>query len=67
MPEDYSARLETRTVNGNVDIDFPVTVQGSIGRSISTTLGDGGPLVRAVTTNGQVRVSRGTTGLTRLE
>ena len=67
VPEDYSARLETRTVNGNVDIDFPVTVQGSIGRSISTTLGDGGPLVRAVTTNGQVRVSRGTTGLTRLE
>ena len=67
VPEDYSARLETRTVNGNVDIDFPVTVQGSIGRSISTTLGEGGALVRAVTTNGQVRVSRGTAGLTRLE
>lgn len=67
VPEDYSARLETRTVNGNVDIDFPVTVQGSIGRSISTTLGDGGALVRAVTTNGQVRVSRGTAGLTRVQ
>jgi DUF4097 and DUF4098 domain-containing protein YvlB len=64
---DYSARLETRTVNGGVDIDFPVTVQGSIGRSISTTLGDGGALVRAVTTNGQVRVSRGTAGLTRVQ
>jgi DUF4097 and DUF4098 domain-containing protein YvlB len=67
VPEDYSARLETRTVNGGVDIDFPVTVQGSIGRSISTTLGDGGALVRAVTTNGQVRVSRGTAGLTRVQ
>jgi hypothetical protein len=67
VPEDYSARLETRTVNGNVDIDFPVTVQGSIGRSIATTLGDGGALVRAVTTNGGVRVSRGTAGLTRVQ
>jgi DUF4097 and DUF4098 domain-containing protein YvlB len=67
VPEDYSARLETRTVNGSVDIDFPVTVQGNIGRSISATLGNGGALVRAVTTNGQVRVSRGTGGLTRVQ
>jgi hypothetical protein len=67
VPDDYSARLETRTVNGNVDIDFPVTVQGSIGRSISTTLGEGGALVRAVTTNGGVKVSRGTAGLTRVQ
>jgi hypothetical protein len=35
-----------------------VTVQGRIGRSVSTTLGNGGPLVRARTTNGGVRVSR---------
>jgi hypothetical protein len=58
VPENYSARLETRTVNGGVDIDFPVMVQGRVGREISTTLGDGGALVRAATTNGQVRVSR---------
>ena len=47
VPDDYSARLETGTVNGGIDIDFPVTVQGRIGREFSTTLGDGGPLVRA--------------------
>jgi Toastrack DUF4097 len=58
VPEDYSARLETRTTNGGVNVDFPVTVQGRIGREISATLGKGGPLVRATTTNGQVRVSR---------
>ncbi|HEY5565714.1 MAG TPA: hypothetical protein VIM81_00530, partial [Gammaproteobacteria bacterium] len=58
IPDDYSARLETGTVNGGVDIDFPVTVQGRIGRELSTTLGEGGPLVRAETTNGGVRVSR---------
>jgi uncharacterized protein YndB with AHSA1/START domain len=66
IPEDYSARLETGTVNGGIDIDFPVTVTGRIGREFSTTLGDGGPLVRAETTNGQVRISRDRGDLTRL-
>ena len=28
IPENYSARLETGTVNGRVNVDFPVTVQG---------------------------------------
>jgi hypothetical protein len=58
VPEEYSARLETRTVHGGVNIDFPVTVQGTLGREVSTTLGEGGPLVRAETTNGAVRISR---------
>ena len=66
IPENYSARLETGTVNGGIDIDFPVTVTGRIGREFSTTLGGGGPLVRAETTNGQVRISRGRGDLTRL-
>jgi hypothetical protein len=66
VPENYSARLETGTVNGGIDIDFPVTVTGRIGREFSTTLGGGGPLVRAETTNGQVRISRGRGDLTRL-
>ena len=67
IPEGYSARLETGTVNGGIDIDFPVTVQGRLGREFTTTLGGGGPLVRAETTNGQVRISRGRGDLTRLE
>jgi hypothetical protein len=58
VPADYSARLETGTVNGGMELDFPVTVQGRIGKRLSTTLGDGGPPVRAVTTNGGVRISR---------
>ena len=66
VPEDYSARLETGTVNGGIDVDFPVTVQGRIGREFSTTLGDGGPLLRAATTNGQVRVTRNDESLRRL-
>jgi DUF4097 and DUF4098 domain-containing protein YvlB len=58
VPSEYSARLETGTVNGHVRIDFPVTVSGEIGRNFATTLGKGGPLVRVTTTNGGVRISR---------
>jgi len=56
IPKSYNARLETGTVNGGMNIDFPITVQGFIGRRITTTLGSGGPRVRAVTTNGGVRI-----------
>ena len=58
LPERFNARLEASTTNGGFHIDFPVTMQGRIGRNISTTLGSGGPLVRVVTTNGGVRVRR---------
>jgi len=58
VPEGYNAQLETGTVNGGVDVDFPVTVKGKIARHIETTLGSGGAPVRVVTTNGGVRVTR---------
>jgi DUF4097 and DUF4098 domain-containing protein YvlB len=59
LPENYSAHLETGTVNGNLSIDFPVTVQGRITRELAVNLGSGGPTIRAMTTNGGVRVKRG--------
>lgn len=62
VPDGYNAQLETGTVNGPMDIGFPVTVQGRIGmgsrRRITTTLGSGGPTVRAVTTNGPAVLRR---------
>lgn len=54
VPARYSARLETGTVNGGMDIGFPVTVQGRINRRLTTQLGDGGALIRVTTTNGGV-------------
>ena len=56
IPRNYNADLETGTVNGGMNIDFPVTVQGFIGRRITSKLGNGGPRVRAYTTNGGVRI-----------
>ena len=58
VPERYSARLETATVNGGMNVDFPITVQGMVGRRLSTTLGSGGSLIRVRTTNGGVTLRR---------
>lgn len=59
VPEGYSARLETGTVNGGISLDFPVMVEGRVGRRLATTLGEGGATVRATTTNGGVKILRG--------
>ena len=58
VPEDYSADLEVATVNGGLRFDFPVTLQGKVGRKLSLALGDGGSPVRVRTTNGSVKVRR---------
>jgi hypothetical protein len=57
IPEQYSARLETGTVNGGIRSDFPITLQGRITRRLSLSLGSGGAPVRATTTNGSVTLS----------
>jgi DUF4097 and DUF4098 domain-containing protein YvlB len=58
VPENYSANLQTGTVNGSVNVDFPVTVQGRLSKQIALNLGSGGALVKAMTTNGGVRLKR---------
>lgn len=58
LPENYSANLQTGTVNGGVEIDFPVTVQGKISKQIAVNLGSGGPTVKAMTTNGGVKIKK---------
>jgi hypothetical protein len=59
VPADYNARVETGTTNGGLQVDFPVTLQGRIDRRhVSFEVGKGGPLVRALTTNGGVTVRK---------
>lgn len=58
VPRDYNAKLITGTVNGSMNVNFPITVQGILGRTIETQLGSGGPTVRATTTNGGVRITQ---------
>ena len=58
VPRGYSAELEAGTVNGPMSVDLGRTVsgRGRHSRRLHTTLGDGGPPVRAVTTNGPVSI-----------
>jgi hypothetical protein len=62
IPANYSANLETGTVNGHMNLGFPVTLQGTVSgnldRRITTQLGAGGPMIRATTTNGGVTIAR---------
>jgi hypothetical protein len=58
VPDNYNAHLETGTTNGRVSIDFPVSVQGTMDRSLSTDLGSGGATIRVRTSNGGVKISR---------
>jgi hypothetical protein len=57
IPEKYAATLETGTVNGSMQTDFPITVQGRISRRLTLPLNGGGKTIRAMTTNGGVRLT----------
>ena len=57
LPENYSAHLETGTVNGSLSVDFPVAVEGRR-KELAVNLGSGGATVKAMTTNGGVRIRR---------
>ncbi len=63
LPGDVDARLEASTVNGPISSDVALQRAarrgpGPVGGSVSAELGRGGPLLRLVTVNGPVRVSR---------
>lgn len=60
IPDNYNAKIEFGTVNGPMDMEFPmtVTISGRVKDRISTTLGTGGPPIRVVTTNGPMTVRR---------
>jgi hypothetical protein len=65
VPDGFNAQLETGTENGPFVSDISLTVTSFRGRMrgpISTTLGNGGPPIRAVTTNGPISIRRSAGG-----
>lgn len=58
VPDGFAARLEAETVHGDIHTDFPITVQGRIGKELSGDLNGGGPTVRLETTNGGISIRR---------
>ena len=58
VPENYSAHLETGTVNGGLKTDIPITVQGEVKNEMSVDLGSGGSPIKVRTRNGGVSIKR---------
>ena len=59
LPESASINLNLRTSAGRVSTELPVTVQGEQRRSaLIGKLGAGGPLIKASTSGGNVRLER---------
>jgi DUF4097 and DUF4098 domain-containing protein YvlB len=56
VPQEFSARLESSTVSGRVHADLAGIKTDRETRQIASVVGAGGPLVRAVTTNGGVHI-----------
>jgi hypothetical protein len=60
LPDGVGAEVRARTVNGALETDFPLTVQGRWGpRSLTGTIGDGGRRLELETVNGSIRLRRG--------
>lgn len=62
VPDGYSAQLESRTTNGPFHIGIPIPAQSEDERgrikSVNAPIGGGGALIRAVTSNGPVTISK---------
>ena len=60
LPPELSAAVEASTVNGDVDSDFPLTVQGRFSaRRFRGTVGGGGRRLELEPVNGSIRLRRG--------
>ena len=58
LPRTYSAQLYTSTNMGGIHTSLPVTKSGMFHKEVTASLGQGGPTVKAVTTNGGIDVSQ---------
>ncbi|MCB2378987.1 DUF4097 domain-containing protein [Hymenobacter sp. BT635] len=59
LPKDYSAQFYTSTTIGSISSDkLPVTKSGFMHKEITANLGRGGAPVKAVTTNGGIKVKQ---------
>jgi DUF4097 and DUF4098 domain-containing protein YvlB len=61
LPEHAGFSVQANTSNGNIDTDFPLSIQGSENhKSVNGTVGAGGSLLRITTTNSDISIDKGT-------
>lgn len=59
LPQQAAFAVQASTTNGNIDTDLPVTTGGTENhKTVSGTVGSGGPQIRITTTNGDVSIHR---------
>ena len=59
IPQNYSAHIQAATVNGAIQSNFPITVDGNLRpANLDFNLGSGGPLIHITTTNGSVKLQQ---------
>lgn len=60
LPDGVGAEVTAQTVNGAIETDFPLTVQGRFSsRRLSGVIGDGRGRLRLETVNGSIELKRG--------
>jgi len=60
LPADLDADVEARTVNGSIDSDFPITMQGRMRqREFRGRIGKGGRKLELTTVNGSIELRKG--------
>jgi hypothetical protein len=58
---DLHAEIRAKTVNGDIESDWPVVVQGRLGtKRVSGTIGNGGRVLHLETVNGNIKLRKGT-------
>jgi DUF4097 and DUF4098 domain-containing protein YvlB len=59
VPDPFNADVSASTVNGGIETDFPITIQGRFGqRRMHGTIGTGGRDLELETVNGSIRLRR---------
>ncbi|MDB4882855.1 MAG: hypothetical protein JWL95_1621, partial [Gemmatimonadetes bacterium] len=60
LPANYSGELDASTGNGSIRSDFDLKVKGQLSpRHVRATIGDGGPMLRMSTGNGEFEIRKG--------
>lgn len=60
LPKGTGTDIEASTVNGSIDSDFPITVQGRMSpRTMRGRIGEGGRMLDLTTVNGSIRLREG--------
>ncbi len=61
LPADLSTEVRAKTINGDIQTDFPLMVTGRLGpRSLRGTIGSGGRRLALETVNGSIRLRKST-------